>query len=125
MNRDIDDATAAEFHRLELLLMDPAVRCDCARVAALLDKDFVEFGASGRVWTRETTLGLLATETYTPPGVEEFGCRALGPGVMLVTYRTVCRGDSGERITTLRSSIWTRESGAWKIRFHQGTRESQ
>lgn len=103
MNRDVDDAIAAELHQLELLLMDPAVRSDCARVAALLDKDFVEFGASGRVWTRETTHELLATETYTPPGVEEFGCRALGPGVMLVTYRAVCRGDSGERITTLRS----------------------
>lgn len=125
MNRNADDTTRAELHRLELLLMDPAVRRDRAQVAALLDEDFVEFGSSGRVWTRETILELLATGTFTPPAVEEFACSALGPGVMLVTYRAVWREDAGERNATLRSSIWTRESGSWKMRFHQGTRESQ
>ena len=73
--------------RLELLLMDPAVRRDRERVAALLNEDFMEFGSSGRVWTREETLELLATETYTPPDVEDFGVRLLGRRVVLVTYR--------------------------------------
>ena len=69
--------------------MDPAVRRDRERVAALLAEDFVEFGSSGRVWTRESILELLATETYTPPAVEDFACRMLGEDVALVTYRAV------------------------------------
>ena len=58
-----DQETQAELERLELLLMDPAMRRDRERVGALLTSDFVEFGSSGRVWTREATLELLATET--------------------------------------------------------------
>lgn len=125
MTHRVDDATAAELKRLELLLMDPAVRRDRERVAALLHEDFLEFGSSGRVWSRTTTLELLATETYTRPEVEDFACRALGLDAVLVTYRTVRRGENGERATTLRSSIWIRdgiEGEEWKMRFHQGTR---
>jgi hypothetical protein len=127
MTQRVEDATALELERLELLLMDTGVRRDRKRVAALLHEDLLEFGSSGRVWTRDTTLELLATETYTPPEVEDFACRALGPDAVLVTYRAVRRGKQGERVTTLRSSIWKKETGnagAWKIYFHQGTRAS-
>lgn len=122
MKHSVDDATSAELERLELLLMDPEVRRDRNRVAALLDEDFLEFGSSGQVWTRETTLDLLSNETYTPPEVEVFSCSRLGTDVVLCTYRAVRRADKGQRVTTLRSSIWTKEFGAWKMRFHQGTR---
>jgi hypothetical protein len=125
MVAELDDATKEELERLELLLMDPAVRRDRERVAALLTEDFLEFGSSGRVWTRETTLELLATETYSPAVVESFACRVLGGDVALVTYRAVrTTAATGERMVTLRSSIWTRESGSWKMCFHQGTRAS-
>ena len=118
-----DEATAAELQRLELMLMDPAVRRDRERVSALLAEDFVEFGSSGRVWTRQLTLELLATETCTPPAVEDFASRTLAPDVVLLTYRAVRTDNlSGERTATLRSSLWTRQSGSWQMRFHQGTR---
>ncbi len=94
MDAAMDEATRAELERLELLLMDPAVRRDRERVAGLLAEDFVEFGSSGRVWTREATLELLATETYTPPAVEAFACRMISEDVALVTYRAV-RGRCG------------------------------
>ena len=88
MEPEMDHATRAELERLELLLMDPAVRRDRQRVGALLSSDFVEFGSSGRVWTRDTTLDLLATGTFTAPQVEDFAFRLLGRDVVLVTYRT-------------------------------------
>ncbi len=116
----------SELERLELLLMDPAVRRDRERVAALLSEDFLEFGSSGRVWTRETTLEPLAAETYSPPVVEAFACRMLGGNVALVTYRAIRTTEAtDERMVTLRSSIWTRESGSWRMCFHQGTRTSE
>jgi hypothetical protein len=122
MEAEVDEATRDELERLELLLMNPEVRRDRTRVRALLTDDFVEFGSSGRIWTRDAMLEELASETYTAPQAEDFAFRLLGGDVVLVTYRT-CREDAaGEKTVTLRSSIWTRESGSWKVCFHQGTR---
>jgi hypothetical protein len=121
MDAKLDAPTQAQLKRLELLLMDPEVRRDRERVGALLAPGFVEFGSSGRVWTREPTLELLATATYTSPQVEDFAFRLLGPDAVLVTYRTVRTDAQGERTLTLRSSIWVRESESWRICFHQGT----
>jgi len=107
----------------EQALLDPAVRRDRARVAELLADDFLEFGSSGRIWTRDSILDLLATESYDPPAMEEFQCDLIGEDVALVTYKTV-RADaaSGLRAEVLRSSIWIREAGDWRVRFHQGTK---
>lgn len=106
MNAELDEATKAELKRLELLLMDPAVRRSRERVAVLLTAHFLESGSSGRVWKREATLELLATETYTPPAVESFVCRVLGTDVVLVTYRAVRTTEATDEPTvTLRSSI--------------------
>lgn len=119
----VDSATSAELEQLERMLLEPAVRRDRAQVAELLAEDFMEFGASGRVWTRDAVLELLATEEYTPPVMENFKCRALAEDVALVTYRTLRAGAaSGESAVTLRSSIWVKRSGAWQVVFHQGTR---
>jgi hypothetical protein len=122
METGVNETMAAELERLESLLMDPAVRRDRERVAGLLAEDFLEFGSSGREWSRETTFELLQTETYAPPMVDCFACRMLGADIALVTYRAVCLNDAtDERTITLRSSIWTKMSGDWKMRFHQGT----
>ena len=54
---------ANHLRRAEEALLDPAVRSNRARVAELLADDFVEFGSSGRMWTRDQILDLLAGET--------------------------------------------------------------
>ncbi len=78
----------------------------------LIADDFVEFGRSGRVWTRETIRQLLEG----PPGdavlIEAFEVALLADDVALVTYRAAGAN---------RSSIWVRHDGRWKLRFHQGT----
>jgi hypothetical protein len=124
-SRAVAKSVAAELLRAEMLLLDPAVRRDRARVSALLANDFFEFGASGRIWTRDQILDLLATEEYSPPVVEDFACHRIADDVVLVTYRTVrINKETGQREAALRSSLWIRRSGTWKIRFHQGTRTS-
>ena len=92
----------------------------------MLAHDFQEICSSGRVWTRETILTLLATEQYQPPVVEDFTCRRIANGVALVRYRTV-RVDqvSGESFVTQRSSIWIEQAGEWRVRFHHGTKVAQ
>jgi hypothetical protein len=104
-------------------LLDPKFRKDRARVSGLLAEDFTEFGASGRIWSREQILDLLETEEFDPPRIEGFACRQISPGVMLATYCTVRTSSlTGDRTVALRSSIWTNESGEWRMRFHQGTK---
>jgi hypothetical protein len=77
------------------------------------------------MWSRGAILDLLEHEEgyAEAPLVREFACRPLALGVVLATYRAV-RLDSGAGRSreTLRSSIWTKESAGWKMRFHQGTR---
>jgi hypothetical protein len=115
---------SAHLRACEEALLDPLVRRDSARVGALLTEDFLEFGSSGRVWTREQILELLASEDYHPPAMEDFKCDLIGEGMALVTYRTVrMEGNSVSRSAVLRSSIWVREKGTWRVRFHQGTKE--
>lgn len=114
----------AELRRLEEALLDPAVRRNRARVTAMLTEDMREFGASGRIWTRDSLLELLATEAISPQQVEDFECRELAEGVALVTYRLIGSDlATGRHKSSLRSSIWVRQSGDWRLRFHQGTRE--
>jgi hypothetical protein len=118
------DQLAADLFSLELALLDPAVRRDRARVESLLADDFQEFGASGRIWSRDQILDMIESENPRPIAAHEFACHPIADGVTLITYRAVSTPpETGEPIHTLRSSLWTCVQGQWKIRFHQGTRE--
>jgi hypothetical protein len=117
------DNIAGDLRRNEEALLDPAVRQDHAHVEQLLAEDFLEFGSSGRVWTRDQIIRLLADETHMPVQMEDFVCTMLAPEVALITYRAVrTDANSGDQSSSLRSSIWTKKNGTWRVRFHQGTR---
>lgn len=117
-----DEELAAVLLKQESSLLDPAVRRDCDRVRELLAEDFVEFGSSGRIWTREQIIDSLASESHSPLALEDFRCRAIAPRVALVTYRSVrTDAETGTRAASNRSSIWIENEGRWRIRFHQGT----
>jgi hypothetical protein len=116
---------AHQLRRSEEALLDPAVRSDRTRVAELLADDFVEFGSSGRIWTRDEILDLLSGETPAPIHMMDFECALLADDVALITYRA-SRTDTrtGIQTSSVRSSIWTKKPGGWRLRFHQGTRTS-
>ncbi len=120
------NGASAKLRKLEESLLDTAVRHDRKKMRSMLAENFLEFGSSGRTWTRSSIIELLSQETaFVPPSIEDFRCAFLSQEVALVTYRTV-RTDphSGEILASLRSSIWTNDSGSWRMRFHQGTRTS-
>ena len=126
LNTEPLDDICAHLRACEGALLDPSLRRNRRRVSELLAEDFLEFGSSGRVWTREQILDLLETEDYQPPAMEDFKCALIAGGVALVTYRTIrINPHTEERAATLRSSLWTRESGKWRVRFHQGTRTNE
>ena len=109
----------AEVVRRELLLLDPGVRADLSRVRSLLHPDFVEFGASGRIWDTATLVEALAASSasFGPGAAVDLDPVSLAAGAVLLTYRI----DDPAR-PSLRSSVWLRgDSGEWLLRFHQGT----
>jgi hypothetical protein len=121
---DTHEEICRRLRAREEALLDSAVRRDRARVSALLAEDFLEFGSSGRVWSRPEIIDLLDSEDYQPPAMEDFQCNLIAEKVALVTYRTLRTNEvSGIRSGVLRSSLWVEEAGEWRVRFHQGTKE--
>ena len=110
------EADLQEVVRRELALLEPDVRADAERVLALLHPEFLEHGASGHVWDRES---ITAVTSGTEVAIEatDLQTRYLGADAVLVTYRSREPGREA-----LRSSVWLRdpESG-WLLLFHQGT----
>ena len=138
---DDDGPDRAEVVKRELLLLDPAVRADLAKVRALLHPDFVEFGASGQIWDAEAIAGSLAADSVpdqaapdqrtdqgaidqdtidhraVAPRAVDLELMSLSADIVLLTYRI----DDPER-PSLRCSVWVRaDDGDWLLRFHQGT----
>jgi ribonuclease HI len=107
---DDADGRLARVCALELRLLDP-------RVDPLLHRDFREIGGSGRVWDKTTVLAALAADPGPPPEVSELKAEWLTRDAALVTYRA--HGPGGT--ASLRTSVWVRDAGAWRVRFHQGT----
>ena len=108
---------AAELLELERALMQPAVRRSATQLKALICDDFLEFGASGKTYDLTSLIALLAAEPDGPAAaITDFTGRLLSPDIALVTYRTQLKTTA-----RLRSSIWRREQGAWRLQFHQGT----
>jgi ribonuclease HI len=108
----------AEIIRRERQLLDPEVRRHRDLVRALLHADFVEFGASGRIWNAESIIEVLASEQMPDEIMAtDFLALPLDPDVILLTFKTHSAGRA-----CLRSSVWVRnDDDQWLLRFHQGT----
>jgi hypothetical protein len=120
----INSQVTDHIRALEESLLTPEVRRSSDRLRELLSQDFIEFSASGRVYTRDDILRDLPQGREVEITMERFELRALAADVVLATYRACKRspGKAGGRYS-LRSSIWVRYDGHWRMVFHQGTPE--
>ncbi|MFT0859346.1 DUF4440 domain-containing protein [Ancylobacter sp. G4_0304] len=115
---------ASELRRLEEALLSADIRTDGERVAQLLAEDFLEFGSSGRRYDRQAAIAGLLDEPHGLPTtrvIEDFAARRLADGLALVTYTVIRRTAGVPERRSLRSSLWRRETGGWRMCFHQGT----
>jgi hypothetical protein len=109
----------ADLGSLEERLLDPTVRASKAAVADLLDDDFVEYGSAGGIYDKAQVVDGLAAETPVARTVSDLTVRELAPDLGLVTYRVTRHGEPETH--SLRSSVWRRTDGRWRLLFHQGT----
>lgn len=106
-----------EACRLEARLLDPNVRSQPALVAELLHEDFIEYGSSGRRWTRDEIVGALSSGGGTDLiATFDLTGSQLSDDIVLVTYRSARGGQQAWR-----SSVWIREDGRCRVLFHQAT----
>ncbi len=80
--------------------------------SSLIAEDFVEFGASRKVWSKAELIAAMSQWTPIEGMVENFSVRELSASVCLVTYKSI--GVTKERQPppySLRSSIWRYTGG--------------
>jgi hypothetical protein len=111
------------LHPLELTLWRADTRFDRALMDRTLAPDFMEFGRSGRRYTRDQVL-FEAEQRDIDATLHDFTTRALSTDLVQSTYVSEVRRPE-ETEWANRTSIWDRSSGRWQLRFHQGTAISE
>ena len=101
-----------EIRELEEQLGMASIRASADALDRLVSDEFVEFGGSGRVYTKPDVIALMLAKPSVTISLIDFRVLAVTADVALATYRTE---------KSLRASLWRREAGAWRIVFHQGT----
>ena len=108
------------LRQLEESLWRVETRFDAAHMERVLADDFVEFGRSGRRYTRAECLAMPFEPFVARLPLEGLTIRALDANTVLVTYVSGMR-DRGLELTANRASVWSRDGEGWRLRFHQGT----
>lgn len=118
----LTDDQILTLQRLETSLYEKETRSSPQKVSQLLTDDFIEFGKSGELYTKQVVVDSLKEEKVTPVvSVENFVAKELAPGVVLLTYRTTINGTGSTPETHVRSSIWLQKESGWQLCFHQVT----
>jgi hypothetical protein len=108
-----------DIRGLEESLWRPETRFDRSHMEQVLAADFTEIGRSGRAHDRAAVLAMPPQAISAGLPLRDLHVRTLGPDAVLVTYITESTGDAAD--AAHRCSVWTRDGGPWRLRFHQGT----
>lgn len=118
----MDRELAELIERLETELLQPEVRRSPDRISELLADDFIEFGISGKRYTKQDMLRFLPQSEGPDYQATDFEARQMASDVVLLTYRAAIRThDTGKITWSWRSSLWQRRNNEWQLFFHQGT----
>lgn len=111
---------------LELEVHHPGRCTSRERLEQLLHPDFHEVGRSGKPYDREKTISLLLPPAQAlPVACGGFSVELLSAQMALLNFGTALRQPDGSLAHhTLRASLWLREGGQWRLRYHQGTPSS-
>ena len=119
IHHDLESEPAA----LEPLLHRLPAGADRQAIGGILDDDFFEVGASGKVYRREFVIDVVEERysTGVDPDdgawdIDNLSTRVLSDDLRLVTYRLSLAGRLSRR-----STLWRRSLSGWQAIYHQGT----
>lgn len=112
-----------ELRSLETELHTIEARRNTQCMERLLHPDFVEFGRSGRRYSRAEILNEFEPTSVLPTvRLGNFELTILTEGIALLTYASAHEDADGKQSRhALRSSVWVCTEIGWQMRFHQGT----
>lgn len=105
-----------QLYELENRHLQPEVRQSAEALGELLTDDYIEYGKSGRVFTRKQILESLADSPSPGLVLKDFEVTSLAPGAALTRYRI-----ESPIQHSLRSTVWKKINDRWQMVFHQGT----
>lgn len=113
----------AYLKSLEMELHQPKCRSDRDRLNELLHDSFIEFGKSGRIFTKHTVIQELSEEGDGLNVLsQDYLLQLTKDGTALVTYKSaLIKNDGTVHGFANRSSYWVFEDDRWQMCFHQGT----
>jgi hypothetical protein len=106
--------------RLEESMWSEATRFSESFMQAALASDFFEFGRSGIMHTREAVLSAAHQVIGIVLPLRDLVIRLIDDNTAQVTYISETENARGRQLAR-RSSIWSKTSLGWQLRFHQGT----
>ena len=121
-----------QLRDLEITLHQPSVRSDPDRLGQLLHESFIEFGRSGRSYSKADIILQLSSEQQSGTiWSQDFYVVEIADGAALLTYKSGHLDGQGEVSRhTLRSSLWQRttrgsipllaESSRWAAKLLRG-----
>ena len=115
------DAQLAAVETLERRLLTHETRNSREELNALLADEFIEFGSSGRVWSKEEIVQDLLQSPKFEIEIDSVRALHICANAVLITYRSWRVGEE-DSAASLRSSIWQRRDNKWRLVFHQGTK---
>jgi len=106
----------------ETELLQPEIRKSTERLDELIADEFTEIGESGKQYNKRDIFDALPKQSGIKFFLSNFKATEISFDVVLATFELEKEiSESGEKIMSLRSSIWKNKDGRWQIIYHQGT----
>lgn len=120
MNYNLSPSDKDDLTELEEAMWRTETRYDPVFQQQRFASDFLEFGRSGRVYQRNDAILTHPRPIQATLPLHNLAIRLLDQNTAQVTYDSAVVYD-GVVERAHRSSIWSRHSSGWVMRFHQGT----
>ena len=107
---------------LEQKLLLRETRKNPHELEKIIADKFFEIGSSGKIWNKKTVIEALNNEPQTDISMTDFRFTLLSENVALINYTSHHKqNNDNPSFKSLRTSVWKKFNGNWKIIFHQGT----
>ena len=98
-----------------------SVRASKGELELLLADEYIEIGASGKIYDKKETITMLMVSKPHEIKASDFQLNKLSTEMMQLIYRTEQRDNSQIIRSAIRSSLWKNYGVNWRLIFHQGT----
>ena len=109
------------IYKLETSLLQQEVRSSVESLDALISNDFIEYGSSGLVYSKDIILKRLPQEVSPSYVLYDFEIVVLSENIIQTRFKTDRINLDNTKTVSLRTSLWRKSNNKWQIFFHQGT----